>query len=154
MLTNNFRKQLRSKSTIKRYSKTTWLLHIFQDTSWGAQHGNHDSVMTLNKSRPTARRVTSIDLNFQILIWQRTDPRKPSWHQRVVVILKSDVHFDFKNIVDVCCRCVVTLSMRTHVFPWWRVQSASRVIWNQLKVNNWAPSQYKDRLIYVWRFPC
>ena len=22
------------------------------------------------------------------------------------------------------------------------------------RLNTWAPSQYKDRLIYVWRFPC
>ena len=22
------------------------------------------------------------------------------------------------------------------------------------KIRNWAPSQYKDRLIYVWQFPC
>ena len=22
------------------------------------------------------------------------------------------------------------------------------------EIVSWAPSQYKDRLIYVWRFPC
>ena len=25
---------------------------------------------------------------------------------------------------------------------------------SSLTINSWAPSQYKDRLIYVWRFPC
>ena len=26
--------------------------------------------------------------------------------------------------------------------------------YDQLDIGPWAPSQYKDRLIYVWRFPC
>ena len=27
-------------------------------------------------------------------------------------------------------------------------------LWEQIGVHSRAPSQYKDRLIYVWRFPC
>ena len=27
------------------------------------------------------------------------------------------------------------------------------IYWNEA-ITRWAPSQYKDRLIYVWRFPC
>ena len=29
--------------------------------------------------------------------------------------------------------------------PWGRIPTTHTI---------WAPSQYKDRLIYVWRFPC
>ena len=29
-----------------------------------------------------------------------------------------------------------------------------KVKWHSLTLDCWAPSQYKDRLIYVWRFPC
>ena len=41
-----------------------------------------------------------------------------SWHQWVIVILKSDVHLDSKNIAEVCRRCkhVATLSRRLSVY--------------------------------------
>ena len=40
-------------------------------------------------------------------------------------------------------------------FVWWntklfRLHCGSIITYHR----NWAPSQYKDRLIYVWRFPC
>ena len=32
--------------------------------------------------------------------------------------------------------------------------SRDGIFWLIMHIDPWAPSQYKDRLIYVWRFPC
>ena len=43
-------------------------------------------------------------------------------------------------------------------FGQWVIKRDSFIVWMKivmtLAIASWAPSQYKDRLIYVWRFPC
>ena len=40
------------------------------------------------------------------------------------------------------------------LFPWQMVSNVESIHISWQHNDIWAPSQYKDRLIYVWRFPC
>ena len=68
----------------------------------------------------------------------------------------------YERLLSKLCVLPATHTFAVHAFrvgtekSTLKVESELLKHWNisEVRINPWAPSQYKDRLIYVWRFPC
>ena len=91
---------------------------------------------------PSASKATLINMDkyFMWIHYERLHNHNKAKHNKTVCIFLGTYCIWGQ---DLCAKRPMSRAWTSNYIP--------QYLWD---VITWAPSQYKDRLIYVWRFPC